>query len=60
MKTSIDAVSRASKYFTGFPEIEKIVAKTGASEVLTDPMALDASDMMVILKDQPLDFRIYL
>lgn len=53
MKTSIDAVSRASKILlTGFPEIEKIVAKTGASEVPTDPMALDASDMMVILKDR--------
>ena len=53
LKTSIDAVSRASKILlAGFPEIEKIVSKTGASEVPTDPMALDASDMMVILKDR--------
>lgn len=53
LNTSIDAVSRASKILlAGFPEIEKIVAKTGASEVPTDPMALDASDIMVILKDR--------
>lgn len=35
-----------------FPEVEKIVGKTGSSEVPTDPMPIDASDMMVILKDK--------
>jgi cobalt-zinc-cadmium resistance protein CzcA len=33
-----------------FPEIEKIVGKTGSSEIPTDPMPIDASDMMIILK----------
>ena len=35
---------------TQFPEVEKIVTKIGSGEVPTDPMPMDASDMMVILK----------
>jgi heavy metal efflux system protein len=35
---------------TRFPEVEKIVTKIGSGEVPTDPMPMDASDMMVILK----------
>jgi Cu/Ag efflux pump CusA len=31
---------------------KKIVGKTGSSEVPTDPMPIDASDMMIILKDK--------
>jgi cobalt-zinc-cadmium resistance protein CzcA len=34
-----------------FPEIEQIVGKTGTSEIPTDPMALEDSDEMIILKD---------
>jgi cobalt-zinc-cadmium resistance protein CzcA len=33
-----------------FPEVEKVVTKIGSGEVPTDPMPMDASDMMVILK----------
>lgn len=51
LNTSIDAVSKASKIILAkFPEVEKVVGKTGSSEVPTDPMAVDASDMMIILK----------
>ncbi|MBC6990515.1 CusA/CzcA family heavy metal efflux RND transporter [Hymenobacter sp. BT491] len=35
-----------------FPEIEQIVGKIGTSEIPTDPMSLEDSDQMVILKDQ--------
>ncbi|MBZ5856719.1 CusA/CzcA family heavy metal efflux RND transporter [Flavihumibacter profundi] len=35
---------------TRFPEVEKVVTKIGSGEVPTDPMPMDASDMMVILK----------
>ena len=53
LNTSIDAVSRASKILLAkFPEIEKIVGKTGSSEVPTDPMPIDATDMMIILKNR--------
>lgn len=33
-----------------FPEIEQIVGKTGSGEIPTDPMPMEASDMMIILK----------
>ncbi|TDE15260.1 CusA/CzcA family heavy metal efflux RND transporter [Dyadobacter psychrotolerans] len=35
-----------------FPEVLKIVTKIGSGEVPTDPMPMEASDMMVILKDK--------
>jgi cobalt-zinc-cadmium resistance protein CzcA len=35
-----------------FPEVEKVVTKIGSGEVPTDPMPMEASDMMVILKDK--------
>lgn len=51
LKTSTDAVQQASKILLEkFPEVEKVVGKTGSSEIPTDPMPIDASDMMVILK----------
>ena len=51
LNTSIEAASKASKIILQkFPEVEKVVTKTGSSEVPTDPMAVDASDMMIILK----------
>ena len=39
---------------TRFPEVEKVVTKIGSGEVPTDPMPMEASDMMVILKDKKL------
>lgn len=33
-----------------FPEVEKIVTKIGSGEIPTDPMPIEAADMMVILK----------
>ncbi len=33
-----------------FPEVEKVVTKIGSGEIPTDPMPMDASDMMVVLK----------
>lgn len=51
LKTSTHAVQKSSKILMKkFPEIEKIVGKTGSSEIPTDPMPIDASDMMIILK----------
>lgn len=51
LKTSVDAVLKSQQILLAkFPEIEKIVGKTGSSEIPTDPMPIEASDMMVILK----------
>ncbi len=35
-----------------FPEVEKVVTKIGSGEVPTDPMPMEASDLMIILKDK--------
>lgn len=53
LQTSVNAVSQGSKVLLQrFPEVEKVVSKTGSSEIPTDPMPLDASDMIVVLKDK--------
>lgn len=53
LNTTIDGVTKASKILMDkFPEVEKVVTKIGSGEVPTDPMPIEASDMMVILKDK--------
>ncbi|SFH88863.1 efflux RND transporter permease subunit [Halpernia frigidisoli] len=51
LKTSTEAILQSQRVLLKkFPEIEKIVGKTGSSEIPTDPMPIDASDLMIILK----------
>ncbi len=51
LNTTIANTQKAAHILkTQFPEVEKIVTKIGSGEVPTDPMPMDASDMMVILK----------
>ena len=53
LNTSIKAISEGSKIILErFPEVLKVVGKTGSSEIPTDPMPIEASDMMIILKDK--------
>lgn len=53
LNTSITACQDASKILKStFPEVEKVVAKIGSGEVPTDPMPMEAADLMVILKDK--------
>ena len=35
-----------------FPEVKEVVSKIGAGEIPTDPMPIEAADVMVILKDR--------
>ncbi|MGK7397096.1 MAG: CusA/CzcA family heavy metal efflux RND transporter [Candidatus Cyclobacteriaceae bacterium M3_2C_046] len=35
-----------------FPEVEQVVTRIGAAEVPTDPMSMEMSDIIVILKDK--------
>jgi heavy metal efflux system protein len=35
-----------------FPEVIKVVAKIGSAEIPTDPMPIEAADMMVVMKDK--------
>ena len=53
LNTTLDATQKASKLLIDrFPEIQKIVTKIGAGEIPTDPMSMEASDLMIILKDK--------
>lgn len=53
LTTSIEATTQAAGILKKqFPEIEKVVTKIGSGEIPTDPMPLEAADMMVILKDK--------
>lgn len=51
LNTTIAATQKTAHILKSrFPEVEKVVTKIGSGEVPTDPMPMDASDMMVILK----------
>lgn len=51
--TSTDAIFKSARILLkNFPEVKKIVGKTGSGEIPTDPMPMEASDMMIILKDK--------
>ena len=53
LKTTIHATQSSAKILLEkFPEVEKVVTKIGSGEIPTDPMPIEASDMMVILKDK--------
>jgi cobalt-zinc-cadmium resistance protein CzcA len=53
LNTSIDAVSKASKILLErFPEVERVVTKTGTSEVPSEPLPIDVSDMIIVLKNR--------
>ncbi len=53
LNTTIEFTQKAAHTLKSkFPEVEKVVTKIGSGEVPTDPMPLEAADMMVILKDK--------
>lgn len=53
LNTTIESTQKAAHILkTRFPEVEKVVTKIGSGEIPTDPMPMEASDLMVILKDK--------
>lgn len=53
LSTTIESTQKASHILKSrFPEVEKVVTKIGSGEIPTDPMPMEASDLMVILKDK--------
>ena len=51
--TSSEAVLKSAHILLKkFPEVEKVVGKIGSGEIPTDPMPMEASDIMIILKDK--------
>ena len=53
LTTTVKEVQKAEKILKErFPEVEKVVSKIGSGEVPTDPMPMEAADMIVVLKDR--------
>ena len=53
LTNTIKYTQQASKILLErFPEVQKVVTKIGSAEVPTDPMPMEAGDMIVVLKDK--------
>ncbi|MEQ9230989.1 MAG: CusA/CzcA family heavy metal efflux RND transporter, partial [Cyclobacteriaceae bacterium] len=53
LENTIRATTQAEKILLDqFPEVEQVVSKIGAGEIPTDPMPVEAADLMIILKDK--------
>ncbi|RCR66683.1 CusA/CzcA family heavy metal efflux RND transporter [Larkinella punicea] len=51
LSETVEATLKAERILLKqFPEVEQVVAKVGSGEIPTDPMPIEASDLMVILK----------
>ncbi len=53
LNTTIEATTKAAHILKSqFPEVIQVVSKIGSGEIPTDPMPMEAADMMIILKDK--------
>lgn len=51
ISTTIEYTSKAARILKErFPEVEKVVTKIGSGEIPTEPMPMDAGDMIIVLK----------
>ncbi len=47
---SLATVTKSEKVLREFPEVTKVISKTGRAEVATDPMSIDLTDVYIELK----------
>ncbi|MBE99690.1 CusA/CzcA family heavy metal efflux RND transporter [Flavobacterium coralii] len=53
LSQEIEATTKAEQILRAkFPEIKMIVTKIGSAEIPTDPMPMEAGDMIIIMKDK--------
>ncbi len=53
LSQSIETTQKSSRVLLdNFPEVKMVVGKIGTSEIPTDPMPLEESDLIVVLKDR--------
>jgi cobalt-zinc-cadmium resistance protein CzcA len=52
LSETIKATTQAVHELKKFPEVEKVVTRIGASEIPTDPMPVEMTDIIVNLKDK--------
>lgn len=52
LQETIDATTKAVAALKKFPEVKSVVTRIGASEIPTDPMPIEMTDIIVNLKDK--------
>lgn len=52
LSQTTETVLQAQRIIRTFPEVKMVVGKTGAADVATDPMPMNATDIIVVLKDK--------
>ncbi len=53
LSQTVDATLKGQKaILKNFPEVEMVIGKIGAAEIPTDPMPIEAADLMIIMKDK--------
>lgn len=53
LSQTIEAATRAAKVLkANFPEVKEVIGKIGSSEIPTDPMPVEACDLIIILKEK--------
>ena len=52
LKQSLETSMQASRLIREFDEVKMVIGKTGSAEVPNDPMPLEASDIVIVLKSQ--------
>lgn len=50
LEQSVLTTTAVEKVLMEFPEVKKVISKTGRAEVATDPMSVDFSDLYIALK----------
>ncbi|MBO9618648.1 MAG: efflux RND transporter permease subunit [Niabella sp.] len=49
---TIETSMQAEKLLRAYPEVKMVIGKTGSADVATDPMPMNATDLIVVLKDK--------
>jgi heavy metal efflux system protein len=53
LQSTIDVTLKAEQVLLkNFPEVEKVIGKIGSAEIPTDPMPIEAADLMIVMKDK--------
>jgi len=50
LSESLSSTTAIERVLKRFPEVETVVSKTGRAEIATDPMGIETSDILVMLK----------
>lgn len=53
LSQSVETTQKSSRILLdNFPEVKEVIGKIGTSEIPTDPMPLEASDLIIVLRDK--------